>query len=218
MLRSTLLEDFSPRCPQRKSLKQNRLYHSGRAHQGFSPCVTHLSSTSHDFRRDRAREHFLARYLEESGFADSALGCQLRRSALRQFPARTRTTGSTFRMTWTTMTTLKFPSPPDARRRHNLARAFARGGRAEFGRNTCLVETARKFLLANVTSSSGDQITTYTAMRRTTGKANSDERLWVYGRRGEPCRNCGTPIESGKQGEDARTTFWCPKCQPASKS
>jgi endonuclease VIII len=77
-----------------------------------------------------------------------------------------------------------------------------------------LVATARKFLLANVRDSSGDQITTYTGMRRTTGRTNSEERLWVYGRRGEPCRKCGTPIESRKQGEDARTTFWCPMCQP----
>ena len=78
----------------------------------------------------------------------------------------------------------------------------------------CLVDTARKFLLANVNETSGDQITTYTGMRRTTGRTNSEERLWVYGRRNEPCRVCGTSIESRKQGEDARTTFWCPNCQP----
>jgi endonuclease-8 len=78
----------------------------------------------------------------------------------------------------------------------------------------CLVETSRKFLLANVTDTAGDQITTYTGMRRTTGRANSEERLWVYGRRNQPCRQCGTPVESRKQGEDARTTFWCPACQP----
>ncbi len=82
------------------------------------------------------------------------------------------------------------------------------------GELTCLVETSRKFLLANVNEASGDQITTYTGMRRTTGRTNSEERLWVYRRRGEPCRECGTPIESRKQGEDARTTFWCPSCQP----
>lgn len=80
----------------------------------------------------------------------------------------------------------------------------------------CLVSTARKFLLANVTESSGDGIVTYTGMRRTTGRANPEDRLWVYHRRGEPCRKCGTPIESRKQGIDARTTFWCPACQPTS--
>jgi endonuclease VIII len=78
---------------------------------------------------------------------------------------------------------------------------------------SCLVTTSRKFLLANVSENSGDQIVTYTGMRRTTGRANREERLWVYGRRGEPCRKCGTPVESKKQNPDARTTFWCPQCQ-----
>ena len=77
----------------------------------------------------------------------------------------------------------------------------------------CLVSTARKYLLANVTETSRDGIVTYTGMRRTTGRASSKERLWVYGRRGDPCRQCGTPIESYKQGLDARTSFWCPNCQ-----
>jgi endonuclease-8 len=76
-----------------------------------------------------------------------------------------------------------------------------------------LVATARKYLLANTTETSGDQMVTYTGMRRTTGRANTEERLWVYGRRNKPCRTCGTLIESRKQSEDARTTFWCPRCQ-----
>ena len=33
----------------------------------------------------------------------------------------------------------------------------------------------------------------------------------VYGRAGEPCRVCGTPIKSMLQGQ--RTTFYCPVCQ-----
>lgn len=78
----------------------------------------------------------------------------------------------------------------------------------------CLVRTARKFLLANVTATSGNQMVTYTGLRRTTGRANNSERLWVYGRRNEPCRRCGTAIESRKQGTEARTSFWCPHCQP----
>jgi endonuclease VIII len=81
---------------------------------------------------------------------------------------------------------------------------------------SCLVNTARKFLLANVAETSGDQIVTYTGMRRTTGRTNSEERLWVYARRNQSCRKCGALIESRKQGEDARTTFWCPACQPDS--
>jgi len=78
----------------------------------------------------------------------------------------------------------------------------------------CLVSTARQFLLANVSERSGDGIVTYTGMRRTTGRANPNERLWVYGRRGEPCRRCGGAIESRKQGIEARITFWCSDCQP----
>jgi endonuclease VIII len=76
-----------------------------------------------------------------------------------------------------------------------------------------LMSNARKFILANVTDRAGPGIVTYTGMRRTTGRANQEERLWVYGRRGEACRVCGTTIASRKQGEDARITFWCPECQ-----
>jgi endonuclease VIII len=78
----------------------------------------------------------------------------------------------------------------------------------------CLVSKARKFMLANVTEASSDKITTYIPMRRTTGRANLSERLWVYKRTGEPCRQCGSAIVSRKQGFDARTSFWCPRCQP----
>ncbi|MBI1887699.1 MAG: bifunctional DNA-formamidopyrimidine glycosylase/DNA-(apurinic or apyrimidinic site) lyase [Nitrosomonadales bacterium] len=33
----------------------------------------------------------------------------------------------------------------------------------------------------------------------------------VYGRAGEPCRACGTPIKQLRQGQ--RSSFYCPKCQ-----
>ncbi|HEV2395744.1 MAG TPA: DNA-formamidopyrimidine glycosylase family protein [Candidatus Sulfotelmatobacter sp.] len=78
-----------------------------------------------------------------------------------------------------------------------------------------LISVARKFLAANVTDTTADQIVTYSGFRRTTARANPEERLWVYGRSGEPCRRCGTIIESRKQGPDARITFWCPQCQPS---
>ena len=41
----------------------------------------------------------------------------------------------------------------------------------------------------------------------------SRERTWVYGRRGRPCRRCGTPVRSRGQGDANRTTYWCPTCQ-----
>jgi formamidopyrimidine-DNA glycosylase len=33
----------------------------------------------------------------------------------------------------------------------------------------------------------------------------------VYGREGQPCRVCGTPIKAIRQGQ--RSTFYCPQCQ-----
>lgn len=38
--------------------------------------------------------------------------------------------------------------------------------------------------------------------------------LAVYGRRGQPCHRCGTPIRMTRHGEQARSTYWCPRCQP----
>jgi endonuclease-8 len=35
----------------------------------------------------------------------------------------------------------------------------------------------------------------------------------VYKRAGLPCPRCGTPIRSHGQGDDNRTTYWCPGCQ-----
>jgi len=35
--------------------------------------------------------------------------------------------------------------------------------------------------------------------------------LNVYGREGEPCRTCDTPIRQAVLGQ--RSTFWCPRCQ-----
>jgi len=43
--------------------------------------------------------------------------------------------------------------------------------------------------------------------------ANGRSTLAVYTRGGDPCRRCGTPIRYRKQGVDARSTYWCPKCQ-----
>ena len=40
--------------------------------------------------------------------------------------------------------------------------------------------------------------------------------LWVYRRGGEPCLKCGTPIAMRRQGEAARSTYFCPRCQKVS--
>lgn len=36
----------------------------------------------------------------------------------------------------------------------------------------------------------------------------------VYRKAGRPCPRCGTAIRSGGQGDDNRTAYWCPSCQP----
>jgi len=35
----------------------------------------------------------------------------------------------------------------------------------------------------------------------------------VYGRAGRPCPRCGARIRARPQGEESRTTYWCPGCQ-----
>ncbi len=45
----------------------------------------------------------------------------------------------------------------------------------------------------------------------TTGSRRRGEETWVYGRRGLPCRRCGTPVRA--EGQQDRVTFWCPSCQ-----
>ncbi len=80
----------------------------------------------------------------------------------------------------------------------------------------CILERSRRFLEANVRDGVEDGIVTYTGARRTTGAADPGARLWVYGRRGKECRRCGTTILMRKQGPGARSTYWCPQCQPES--
>lgn len=80
---------------------------------------------------------------------------------------------------------------------------------------TALMELARKLLAANIAESSGPGIETYRGLRRTTGRMRPEDRLWVYSRGGKPCRKCGTPISSRKDGDDARVTYWCGNCQHA---
>ena len=86
-------------------------------------------------------------------------------------------------------------------------------GRLDEAQLNAAIDIARKLLQLNVTSQLAP-MTTYSGLRRTTGRSNPSDRLWVYGRARRPCRRCGTLIESRKQGPDARSTYWCPTCQP----
>ncbi len=52
-------------------------------------------------------------------------------------------------------------------------------------------------------------------MRVTRFENDSAGRVWVYGRTGQPCLECDTPIKSRRMGRNHRGTFWCPSCQPA---
>ena len=63
-------------------------------------------------------------------------------------------------------------------------------------------------------SNNTDGIVTYSGNRRTTHSMNAGDRLWVYGRQGDECRRCGALVMMRKQGEQARSTYWCPQCQP----
>ncbi|RIV40794.1 DNA-formamidopyrimidine glycosylase family protein [Micromonospora radicis] len=47
----------------------------------------------------------------------------------------------------------------------------------------------------------------------TTGSLRRGQTSYVYGRRAQPCRRCGTAIRREELGE--RVTYWCPRCQPA---
>lgn len=50
----------------------------------------------------------------------------------------------------------------------------------------------------------------------TTGDTRRGRTHWVYGRSGQPCLRCGTPVQArdatGRPYE--RETWWCPACQP----
>ena len=53
-------------------------------------------------------------------------------------------------------------------------------------------------------------------LRRNLGPAprrTTPHGLAVYDRAGRPCRACGDAIAVRRQGEDARSTWWCPTCQ-----
>jgi endonuclease-8 len=54
----------------------------------------------------------------------------------------------------------------------------------------------------------------------TTGLVGRGRDHWVYERAGEGCLRCRTPIERAQQGTPprARSTWWCPRCQPSASN
>lgn len=85
---------------------------------------------------------------------------------------------------------------------------FARCGTISESDLRRLLAISRKLLRHNVDHGRSDRITMNSLDR--------SRKLWVYGRGGDPCRRCATPIEYRKQGADARGTYWCPRCQVGS--
>jgi endonuclease-8 len=71
-----------------------------------------------------------------------------------------------------------------------------------------LIDTARQLLMANVDTRRGPERVT------TAGDRGAPGPLYAYGRKGRPCRRCGTMIAVVRQGSDLpRSTYWCPTCQ-----
>ena len=66
-----------------------------------------------------------------------------------------------------------------------------------------LVENIRPLMFES--AERGGHITTFAGDR--------SGATWVYERAGLPCRRCGTLVKARGQGDDNRTTFWCPGCQ-----
>ncbi len=71
-----------------------------------------------------------------------------------------------------------------------------------------LINTAQRLLLDNATPGRPQRVTTR-------GDPAAGGRVYVYGRANEPCNRCGTPVRIQRQGVLNRSTYWCPRCQPA---
>ena len=50
-------------------------------------------------------------------------------------------------------------------------------------------------------------------MREAAERGGHSREPFVYERAGLPCRRCDTPVRARGQGDDNRTTYWCPRCQ-----
>ncbi|HEY9867970.1 MAG TPA: bifunctional DNA-formamidopyrimidine glycosylase/DNA-(apurinic or apyrimidinic site) lyase [Candidatus Obscuribacterales bacterium] len=60
----------------------------------------------------------------------------------------------------------------------------------------------------------GSTLRDYTDSRGVNG--NYQEESWVYGRAGEPCRSCGTPVTRVKLA--GRSAHFCSRCQPCKRA
>lgn len=66
-----------------------------------------------------------------------------------------------------------------------------------------VIAQARRLLLLNRRPKS----------RQTRATLDPQGRIWAYRRSGRPCYRCGAAIQMRRQGERARSTYFCPRCQ-----
>lgn len=87
---------------------------------------------------------------------------------------------------------------------------FARGTELDEGAAGRLLHAVEE-TLADAVRNRGTSFSDFVDARGARGDHLA--HLFVFGREGEPCRACGGPIRRQTQGQ--RSTFWCPRCQPA---
>lgn len=71
------------------------------------------------------------------------------------------------------------------------------------------LHAAIREVLARAVQKGGSTLRDFSSAEGKTGYFQLE--AMVYGRAGQPCRVCGTPVRSLRQGQ--RTTFYCPVCQ-----
>ncbi|MEM6995005.1 MAG: DNA-formamidopyrimidine glycosylase family protein [Myxococcota bacterium] len=88
----------------------------------------------------------------------------------------------------------------------------ARVGDLDDVRLSAIFERARTLMLSNLGEGPRVSVGPRRGARRQPGTPN----LFVYRRRGMPCIRCPARIERDVIGTQARSIYWCPRCQPAS--
>jgi endonuclease-8 len=84
---------------------------------------------------------------------------------------------------------------------------FARVADLDDARLLAIVHTARDLMRRNVGGP-----------RRTTPRGRIGPPHWVYERSGELCLRCGARVEMLRQGPLARSSYYCPECQPTPRA
>lgn len=78
-----------------------------------------------------------------------------------------------------------------------------------------LYARGRDLLAANL---GGWRRTTTRSVSRERPLHRGEPRAWVYARGGQPCLRCRTTIRGRRLGDQARATWWCPRCQSVPRS